>query len=267
MRIAGIQLSTLPLSHSRIDYYLRICQSKGVKVVLLGEYVLNSFFKELEKTPISLIKEQTKRQLDNFKKLSKEHDLIIIAPIVLIIKNKPYKVIAKFTANGVNYEYQQCLINYKHWNEEKYFHNKIAPLKEPLVFLKDGIKFGVLAGYEIHFDYFWIQFLKKKVDIVLIPTSSTFESQQRWKELLKTRAFINNFYILRVNRIGVYEEAKDKKWLFYGDTILMNPYGNIESELSNEEELMICDIFKEDIKEAKKNWGFKDALQKRNFFN
>ena len=266
MIVAGIQLSTLPLSHSRIDYYLRICQSKGVKVIVLGEYVLNSFFKELENTPISLIKEQTKKQLDNFKKLAKEYDLIIIAPIILIIKNDPYKVIAKFQPTGVTYEYQQCLINYKHWNEEEFFHNKIEPLREPLVFMKDGIKFGVLFGFEIHFDYFWTIFLKKKVDIVLIPTASTFESQERWKELLKTRAFMNNFYILRVNRIGEYNETS-KKWIFYGDTTLMNPYGDIESELSNEEELLICDINKEDIKKARKDWGFKDALQKRHFFN
>jgi len=268
MVVAGIQLSTLPLSYSRIDYYLRICQSRGAKIVVLGEYVLNSFFKDLENTPLVLIKEQTKRQLTNFKKLAKLHNLIIVAPIILIIKNNPYKVIAKFqpTTTGVVYEHQQCLINYKHWNEEKFFNNKIEELREPLTFMKDGIKFGILFGFEIHFDYFWTFFLKRKVDVVLIPTASTFDSQDRWNELLKTRAFLNNFYILRVNRIGEYTD-NTKKWVFYGDTTLTNPYGEIEGQLSDKEEVLICDINKEDILEAKKNWGFKDALQKRNFFN
>ncbi|NWF66397.1 MAG: carbon-nitrogen hydrolase family protein, partial [Campylobacterales bacterium] len=34
MKIAALQFSDLPMSESRIDYYLRICSQKGVRVVL-----------------------------------------------------------------------------------------------------------------------------------------------------------------------------------------------------------------------------------------
>ena len=54
MKIAALQLSTLPMSEAKLDYYFRICQQKEVEVVLLSEYALNSFFKELETMPISM---------------------------------------------------------------------------------------------------------------------------------------------------------------------------------------------------------------------
>ena len=53
MKIAALQLSTLPMSSSKLDYYFRICKKKDVELMLLSEYALNSFFKELETTPIS----------------------------------------------------------------------------------------------------------------------------------------------------------------------------------------------------------------------
>ena len=48
MNIALLQLPALGMSSSRLDYYISAASSKNVKLVVLGEYVLNPFFKELE---------------------------------------------------------------------------------------------------------------------------------------------------------------------------------------------------------------------------
>ena len=71
MRAAILQIPSVGMSASKFDYYLRIAKSKGCKVVVLGEYLLNRFFKELEKTPISMIKEQSDHHLKTLKVLSK----------------------------------------------------------------------------------------------------------------------------------------------------------------------------------------------------
>ena len=60
MKIAALQLSTQALSNARLDYYLRICEQKDVRLVALGEYVLNNFFTELKQMPVDLVKEQSK---------------------------------------------------------------------------------------------------------------------------------------------------------------------------------------------------------------
>jgi predicted amidohydrolase len=119
-----------------------------------------------------------------------------------------------------------------------------------------------MAGFESHFDFFWTECMHKKIDCVLVPSASTFNSHNRWRHLLSTKAYQNSTYVLRLNRIGQFHD-KEHTWQFYGDSFLASPSGEIENVLGNKEELMIASIEKELIKEQKKSWGFNNALSKR----
>ena len=262
MRAAILQIPSVGLSTAKFDYYLRIAKSKGCKVVVLGEYLLNRFFKELENTPIAMIKEQSDHHIKTLKALAKEYEVSIIAPLVVVKKKQPYKTIVKFSPTSTSYYNQQILINYKHWNEEKFFANEVAALKAPMTFSIEGFKFAVMAGFELHFDAFWQEVMANNIDAVLLPTVSTFDSHERWRELIKMRAFTNNCYIVRANRIGEYVEG-EHSWNFYGDSLVVSPEGEIENHLGNQEELLMIDLDKKAVRAARKNWGFKDALQKR----
>ncbi len=261
MKLAALQLSTLPMSEAKLDYYFRICENKGVELILLSEYALNSFFKELEVTPTLMIKEQTNHKIKVLKSLCKKYNLSIVAPIILVKNNKLLKSVAKFSPKSVHYYHQQFLINYRHWNEEKFFDNQIAPYSVP-VFTLNRIKFAIISGFEAHFDPVWLEAMSKNVDVVLMPSSSTFDSSQRWQELLKMRAFLNSMYILRANRVGSYSDKK-LSWTFYGHSKLVNPFGEIVLSLGHKEEILICDIDKQEVLDAKKLWGWKRDLTKR----
>ena len=262
MKIAALQLSAQGLSSTKLYKYIRNANRQGVKLLLLGEYVLNPFFKELETLSISMIKEQAQNQIKVLKELAQGYDLTIVAPIVLVKRNKLYKTVAKFAPNSTSYYHQQILINYPHWNEEKYFSNEIAPLETPLVFKVDKIKFAVISGFEIHFDEVFAFLKNKNIDCLLVPSVSTFDSYERWKSLLQTRAFTNNFYILRANRIGEYQE-KDFNWEFYGDSLFIAPNGEIVEHLGNKEEFMIAQLEHSEVIKAKKLWGFAEQIKKR----
>ena len=263
MNIAALQTSAIGLSPNRLDYYLRICALKDVRVLLLGEYVLNRFFHELVSMPQSLLLHQSKNQIAMLKDLSKKYDITIVAPLVRIVKGKIFKSIAIARPERIGYYDQQILINYKHWNEEKFFDNPVEKLQTPPVIRIDGVRFGILSGYEIHFDYFWEQFRKKGVDVVLLPNVATFDSQRRWQEIIQTRAFTHHLYILRANRIGEYEDSEGNRWKFYGQSLLTNPFGKTEAQLGEEEQVLLGHIDKDLIKEAKREWGFHAALKRR----
>ena len=49
MKIALLQSAELPFDKAKLNYYLNIAKSEGVKLFVLPEYVLNRFFKEIEK--------------------------------------------------------------------------------------------------------------------------------------------------------------------------------------------------------------------------
>ena len=262
MKAAVLQLNAQGLSSTKLYNYIRIAHKEGVKVLLLGEYVLNPFFKELETMSIAMIKEQAIFQTKVLKELSSTHNITIVAPLVIVKKKEIYKCIAKFSPNSTSYYQQQLLINYPHWNEEKYFANEIKELQSPLVFKIDGFKFGVMSGFELHFDEIFAKLSTKSVDCILIPSVSTFESFKRWKALILSRAFIHNCYILRANRIGEYQD-KEFAWKFYGDSVLASPNGEMLNHLANREELMIVDMNHTDVIQAKKLWGFKEMINKR----
>ncbi|SFV61302.1 Predicted amidohydrolase [hydrothermal vent metagenome] len=262
MRAAVLQLSSQGMSSTKLYNYIRIANKKGVKILLLGEYILNPFFKELQSMSPSMIKEHSEHQIKMLKELSSTYNMTIIAPLIIIKKNKIYKTIAKFAPASTAYYQQQILINYAHWNEEKFFDNKIKALQAPLVFKIDGFKFAVISGFELHFDAIFEKLESKNIDCILVPSVSTFESYERWKALITTRAFTHNCYILRANRIGEYQD-KEFAWNFYGDSILVSPNGELLTHLGNKEELMLVDMNHSDVVQARRTWGFKEAINKR----
>ena len=177
--------------------------------------------------------------IESLQEYAKLYNLTIIAPIITVEDNKLYKMIGMFTPTETQYRMQEFLINYTHWDEESFFDNSPSGEIEPMIFQSHGLTFGVISGFEVHFDIFWTKMMAKGVDVVLLPSVSTFGSNFRWNEILKTRAFLNSVYILRVNRIGTYHD-EDSLWKFYGETYLVNPDGHIESSLGTKEDMLVA---------------------------
>ncbi len=253
---------SLSYDSGKLDYYMTIAKRENIKVLCLGEYVLNLFFKDLESSPYSFIKKQSKRHTADLKRLATVYGVYIVAPIITFEKNAPMKTLAVFTPNGMRKYKQQILMPYKHWNEEGYFANPKTEIQKPLTFNLEGFKFGVIFGYELHFDKFWEEFKRAKVDCVLMPTASAFSSSKRWRDLIRTRSFLNQYYILRTNRIG-YHESKIGDWKFYGDSFICNPYGEIEEFLGSKEEILIATVDKAVVKEARADWKFQRIAKER----
>lgn len=262
LTIAALQLPTLGMQATKLDFYLRNAYTRKVKIVLLGEYVLNHFFKELVDIPIKMIKKQSDKHIELLKKYAKKYKMVFVAPIVIIKKNKYFKTIIKVTEKSTVYYEQQILMPYEHWNEKKIFSNKIKALESPLTFNVEGFKVMAMNGFELHFDPFWQEVTKKKIDLVLIPTASTFESHNRWREIIKAKAFLHGCYILRANRLGEFTD-QETKWKFYGDSMLVEPSGEIYMRLEDKESMLIETISKTEIREHRKSWGFEKELQIR----
>ena len=262
MIAAVLQLNAQGMSSTKLYNYIRIASKKNVKVLVLGEYVLNPFFKELQQMSLSMIKEQASHQIKILKELSSTYNMTIIAPLVMVKKANVYKCIAKFAPSSTAYYQQQILINYTHWNEEKYFSNAVKELTTPMIFKVDGFKFAVISGFELHFDEIFAKLRNKNVDCILVPSVATFESYERWKALCMSRAFTHSCYLLRANRIGEYQ-GKGATWSFYGDSFLASPNAELLTHLGNKEELMIVDMSHTDVVHARRAWGFKEAINKR----
>jgi predicted amidohydrolase len=260
--VAALQLPTLGMNATRLEFYLKQTHSRGADVMLLGEYVLNHFFKEFATMAPNMVKEQSRKHMELLKSLAIKYDIIFIAPIIITKKDGYHKTIVKVTPKHTKYYEQQILLPYAHWNEKKFFANKVAPLKAPMRFTIKNFKIMVMAGFELHFDPFWQEVTRRKIDLVLLPTASTFGSHNRWREIIKTKAFLHGCFILRANRLGEYSDD-EVKWKFYGDTMLVSPEGEVEMMLEDKESMLIEVIDKAEITEHRRSWGFERELKQR----
>lgn len=260
--VAALQLPTLGMNATRLEFYLKKAHERGADIMLLGEYVLNHFFKEFATMSRTMVKAQTKKHLELLKTLAIKYDIVFVSPIIIIKKDGYYKTIVKITAKHTRYYEQQILLPYTHWNEKKFFANKVLPLKDAMIFTLKGFKVMVMAGFELHFDPFWEQVTRKKIDLVLLPTASTFGSHNRWREIIKTKAFLHGCYVLRANRLGEYSDD-EVKWKFYGDTMLVSPEGEVEMMLEDKESMLIEVIDKSEVLEHRKAWAFEKELKLR----
>ncbi|HHD72321.1 MAG TPA: carbon-nitrogen hydrolase family protein [Epsilonproteobacteria bacterium] len=258
--VGALQLPTLGMNATRLEFYLKNAYERGTRVMLLGEYVVNHFFKELIDMPSSMVREQSAKHIELIKGFAVKYDMVLIVPVVKIKRKEYYKAIAKVTARSVSYYQQQILLPYAHWNEKQFFSNPVKPLRAPMTFSVDGFRVMVMAGFELHFDLFWHYVTEKKVDIVLLPTASTFGSHNRWREIIKAKAFLHGCYILRANRLGEYRD-EEVKWKFYGDSMLVNPEGEVEMMLEDRESMLVEPISKKAISDHRRIWGFERELK------
>ena len=260
--VAALQLPTLGMNATRLEFYLKRAHERGADVMLLGEYVLNHFFKEIESMSMNMVKEQSRKHIELLKQFLAKYHIVFIAPIVMVQKDGYHKMIAKITPKSLSYYEQQILLPYAHWNEKKFFANPVAPLKDPMIFVVKGFRIMAMAGFELHFDPFWEKVTQKKIDIVLLPTASTFGSHNRWREIIKMKAFLHGCFILRANRLGEYND-NEIKWKFYGDTMLVNPEGEVAMMLEDKESMLVETVDKAEIIEHRKSWGFERELNLR----
>jgi predicted amidohydrolase len=262
LTVAAIQLPTLGMQATKIDFYLRNAHMRGVKILLFGEYVLNHFFKELSEMPQKMVKEQTQKHINFLRESAVKYDMMFVAPIVTIKSGKYLKKIVKVSAKSIKYYEQQVLMPYSHWNEKEFFANEVKPFESPMVFKIDNFRVMVMGGFEMHFNAFWKSVVDRDIDLVLLPTASTFGSQDRWRKIMKMKAFLYGCYILRANRLGEYNE-KGVKWKFYGDSMLIEPSGEIYMRLEDRESMLIETIEKKCIREHRKTWGFEKEIKLR----
>ncbi|MDR3347014.1 MAG: carbon-nitrogen hydrolase family protein [Helicobacteraceae bacterium] len=261
LEIAVAQTATLALNSAKLDYLLAQAKSRQCRLVVLGEYACNTFFKELEQMPRSFVREQGERFYQTLGKLSRQYQISIIAPLARSAGDGIYKSIYRFTPKKIWRFDQQILMDYGHWNEASFFANSVNMLKSPPIFRENGFRIGVLSGFELHFDALWHKLIDRNVDVVIVPTCGTFESFARWQTLAKTRSMTGGCYLLRANRIGEYL-TKPEKWVFYGNSFICNPFGEIENALDDKEGVLVASIDRDEIGEAKKTFGFRRILKK-----
>ena len=106
----------------------------------------------------------------------------------------------------------------------------------------------------------------KGAEILFYPTAIGWHPKEKkkfgkaqlnaWITMQRSHAVANGVYVAAINRIG-FEKIKNRKIQFWGNSIIIDPYGNVLRQSHfNKEETIICDIDFKKIEDARQHWPF-----------
>ena len=257
MKIALAQFSNIKPNDKIFNKYLsNVFKNQKISMLIIGDYVCNLFFKEYENKDTKELKSLFEGMHTYLKSIASKYNTTLIAPIIEYKNNKLYKSIFKINKSNSTCHRLGRVMHMPHWNEKKFFNNRRS--EENLIFELEEFKIAILSGWECHFNSNWERIKNNNVDVVVVPTASTFDSNQRWATLLQTQSFLANCFVIRVNRIGNYLE-NGINWEFYGNSFISLPDGNLGDVLGMQEGILISELNKDLILESISNWGFRNS--------
>ena len=106
----------------------------------------------------------------------------------------------------------------------------------------------------------------KGKEILFFPTAIGWHPKERkkfgnsqldaWITIQRSHAIANGVFVAAINRIGL-EKVKNKKIQFWGNSMIIDPSGNIiKQSKSNKEEILICDIDFRKVENTRQHWPF-----------
>lgn len=121
----------------------------------------------------------------------------------------------------------------------------------------NGFKIKCLVCYDLRFATWASQQVKEKneedlFDVLLFVANWPERRNHAWKSLLVARAIENQCYVVACNRVGVDGNNINHS----GDSMIINPFGEIVCTVANDEAILTQTITKESIQQIRTQFPF-----------
>lgn len=142
--------------------------------------------------------------------------------------NKLYNSAILMNKNGVVGTYRKLHL---FMNEKNIFEKGNAGLP---VFIVDGVKIGMLVCFDWMFPEVWRKLALQGVDLILHPSNLVLSFAQ---SVMPSYALVNRVFIATANRFG-----KEKELAFTGESVIVNPKGEVLAKAGKFEEILFANI-------------------------
>ncbi len=98
---------------------------------------------------------------------------------------------------------------------------------------------GLSICYDLRFAYLYRSLAQKGANILCVPAAFTVPTgQAHWEVLLRARAIETGSYVIAAAQVGEHEGGRKT----YGHSMIIDPWGNIISQMGEEEGVVIADL-------------------------
>ncbi|BCU71601.1 carbon-nitrogen hydrolase family protein [Stygiolobus caldivivus] len=250
MRIAAIQTYMSWDKKDNVERQVELVHKaadNGAKIISLDE-LSNTIYFPFEQNPkyFSWAEDENGETISTFREVAKERQINLIVPIFEVDNSFFYNTAFVINDKGeIVGKYRKTHLPQEEWFNEYYFF-KVGDLGFPVFKLGD-ITIGVVICHDRHFPETVRSEVVKGAQIVFIPSVAAFK--EIWELELQAHAVFNTAYIAGINRIG--KEYPSQKEEYFGDTLVVNPLGEIISRLGKEEGIVYADINISELTQAR----------------
>jgi predicted amidohydrolase len=104
-------------------------------------------------------------------------------------------------------------------------------------------KTGLTVCYDIRFPELFRTYALKGAKVILSPMAFPYPRIQHWKVLVRARAIEDQLFMIGTNRVGSEDLGKDGTISYFGDSVIIDPWGETVVEGSEaKEELLTATI-------------------------
>ena len=263
-----IKVSNNPITNIKNSIKkIREAAKKNAKIICLPELFLTPYFCQTENHSKFKLAEKIPGPMTNtYCKLAKELSVILMISLfekkltgfyhnTSIVINEKGKIISKYRKMHIPDD--------PGYYEKFYFSPGDLGFKSTKTIYG---KIGSLICWDQWFPEAARQTALKGAEILFYPTAIGWHPKEKkkfgeaqlnaWITMQRSHAVANGVYVAAINRIG-FEKIKNRKIQFWGNSIIIDPYGNVLRQSHfNKEETIICDIDFKKIEDARQHWPF-----------
>ena len=246
---------------------IRKAASKKAKIICVPELFLSTYFCQTEShSNFKLAEKIPGRVTKKFSDLAKELGVILIISLF----EKKTSGFYHNTSIVIN-EIGKILTKYRkmHIPDDPGYYEKFYFTPGDLGFKSVKTKFGRI-GPLICWDQWFPEAARltalKGAQIIFYPTAIGWHPKEKkkfgksqldsWITMQKSHAIANGTYVVAINRVGTERKGR-KKIEFWGNSMIIDPSGQIIGKLSNnKQQILICEIDYKKIDNAREHWPF-----------
>ena len=112
-----------------------------------------------------------------------------------------------------------------------------------------GYTVGLTVCYDMRFPALYRDLALAGADIISVPSSFTVPTgEAHWHVLLRARAIETGCFVLAPAQQGVHEDGRET----YGHSVVINPWGEVLAERSEEPGLLMCELDLSEVAQARR---------------
>ena len=247
MKIACVQMTSacdpadnLPVIAARVKQAV----AQGARLVALPETC--SFMEKNRKAMQARLEHQADSQvLAALCHMAKENDIFLLIGSMILADENSDKAVNRsllIAPDGtVQAQYDKIhMFDVALENGESHRESAAYQAGDTLVVTKaDGVSLGLSICYDVRFPALYRRLAEAQAQVIFVPSAFTKQTgEAHWHILLRARAIETGCFIVAPAQIGAHENGRET----YGHSLIIDPWGEILAEASEDDELIIAQI-------------------------